>query len=785
MGHTAGTLLTQAALLLLCGGVCAGALLSLCERGNALDSYTPATHSSQQRAPLQIHSQAAAMRFSVVPGVPITTVCVMTYDRDCPATLQLRDEDPGAPGGVAREAYATAATSTASVSEAQWVDEGSWRHGWVAWNASGWQLVPRNRTVFLSIEYPDCRGSDGLVTGHIFEGAAGRNGQRLNMTLLPYGKAPVVAPSGAYLRLIQQSECAPGNPCEAGTAECGSHHYDGCGGYVGCGACGSGTTCFQNRSIAKCYTQGTLSSDPIPVRALPFTHAGTTGQAKDVPSENYCGLGKAMYYEATGDGAYWEVTVQSPDSGTTVRALGSGRQCLEPDRKLDHGFGIGTVKNGRYVLAVSSPRGSVVDYRLTIRSKCGNGDVDGTEECDGGQGCTSSCRCGEGSPCALDPYYYYNRVTCCHDCDALCAKCDRLEWRCSVCPDGLEPRGLGCSRCPNNTYNQGDYRCRLCPTCLECNPANGVCTSVRSGVSEGELLHQFKENGYGEKEFQEALNNALRQNSVGLAKKADGSILIKYIDPVEREKFKGLGSEEGLVLQTVVGAKNRGIWTKDIKMKTNLPQPTVQRALKTLEGRKLIKAVHSVVNKNKKLYMAYDVEPSREITGGAWYNESEFDQELINVLHDQCFSIVSHKGFASAEDVHKSVSETGIFKVALGVEEVRMCLVSLIYDGLVEEIRDPRAPSHENKVIYKPSRLGLIENPLTSIPCSRCPVARECRPDNVIAPSTCPYLRDWLDLPDSGLPADPDRDAADAAAAALPRAAAGGAAAVSRPHATV
>jgi hypothetical protein len=86
-----------------------------------------------------------------------------------------------------------------------------------------------------------------------------------------------------------------------------------------------------------------------------------------------------------------------------------------------------------------------------------------------------------------------------------------------------------------------------------------------------------------------------------------------------------------------------GIWTKDLKIRSNLQQPQARHAwlparsaharsltrlcvarqinkcLKSLEQRKLIKAVKSVASSNRKVYMLYELEPSREITGGAWH----------------------------------------------------------------------------------------------------------------------------------------------------------------------
>jgi DNA-directed RNA polymerase III subunit RPC6 len=61
-----------------------------------------------------------------------------------------------------------------------------------------------------------------------------------------------------------------------------------------------------------------------------------------------------------------------------------------------------------------------------------------------------------------------------------------------------------------------------------------------------------------------------------------------------------------------------GIWTKDLRMRTNLAQPQVTKMLRTLEARALVKSVKSVSNPNRKVYMLAELEPSRDITGGAW-----------------------------------------------------------------------------------------------------------------------------------------------------------------------
>lgn len=55
-----------------------------------------------------------------------------------------------------------------------------------------------------------------------------------------------------------------------------------------------------------------------------------------------------------------------------------------------------------------------------------------------------------------------------------------------------------------------------------------------------------------------------------------------------------------------------------MKFKTNLQQPQITKILKVLEGRSLVKAIKPVSQPSKKFYMLFDLEPAREITGGAW-----------------------------------------------------------------------------------------------------------------------------------------------------------------------
>ena len=107
----------------------------------------------------------------------------------------------------------------------------------------------------------------------------------------------------------------------------------------------------------------------------------------------------------------------------------------------------------------------------------------------------------------------------------------------------------------------------------------------------------------------------------------------------------------------------RGIWTRDIKVATNIPQHTLTKTLKILEQRSLVKSVRSVVSKSKKLYMLYDVMPAKEITGGPWYSDQEFDHEFVGELGNFVVQVVRTAGMLELGTIAEKVRISGISKV--------------------------------------------------------------------------------------------------------------------------
>lgn len=60
------------------------------------------------------------------------------------------------------------------------------------------------------------------------------------------------------------------------------------------------------------------------------------------------------------------------------------------------------------------------------------------------------------------------------------------------------------------------------------------------------------------------------------------------------EQIKNADNEEKVVFDIIKDAENIGIWIRDIRVRSNLSMPQLNKILKSLENRKLIKAVKSV-----------------------------------------------------------------------------------------------------------------------------------------------------------------------------------------------
>ncbi|XP_053713746.1 DNA-directed RNA polymerase III subunit RPC6 isoform X2 [Synchiropus splendidus] len=262
-----------------------------------------------------------------------------------------------------------------------------------------------------------------------------------------------------------------------------------------------------------------------------------------------------------------------------------------------------------------------------------------------------------------------------------------------------------------------------------------------------------------------AINKLLSLGQLDLLRNSSG-LLYRLKDPKNTSKMKGSDNQEKLVYQIIEDAGNKGIWSRDIRFKSNLPLTEINKILKNLESKKLIKAVKSVAASKKKVYMLYNLQPDRSVTGGAWYSDQDFESEFVEVLNQQCFKFLQSKAetardsmqspmvqrnssFATSHEVWKYISELGISKVDLSMDDIETILNTLIYDGKVEmtviAAKEGTVGSVDGQMkLYRGVNTIIAPTGLVKTPCGLCPVFDDCHEGGEISPSTCIYMNEWL-----------------------------------------
>ncbi|ORY40367.1 RNA polymerase Rpc34 [Rhizoclosmatium globosum] len=259
-------------------------------------------------------------------------------------------------------------------------------------------------------------------------------------------------------------------------------------------------------------------------------------------------------------------------------------------------------------------------------------------------------------------------------------------------------------------------------------------------------------------------------------------LFFKARDINEANKTRDLSQNEKIVYNFIKSEKSKGIWSKDIKSKSGLHIQVVTDCIKTLEKYRLIKSVKSVKNPTRKLYMLFDLTPSEEITGGAWYTDQELDVAFIEGLTDMVFKFIGnrsypkptssyasngdetdaaqliyppdHTGYATTKDVHAFLKKSGVLKVDLGIMDVQMLVDRLWYDGKVTRIRKLGGDEVIEVWMYRTVRgqsVGAISGGgggvwWTDTPCGKCAVAQFCKSGGPVSPEGCVYFSKWLEF---------------------------------------
>ncbi|KAF5304911.1 hypothetical protein FQR65_LT00795 [Abscondita terminalis] len=251
------------------------------------------------------------------------------------------------------------------------------------------------------------------------------------------------------------------------------------------------------------------------------------------------------------------------------------------------------------------------------------------------------------------------------------------------------------------------------------------------------------------------INKLLKAGTLELFKDKN-TLLYKYKDPSKKSEIKGSDNEEKVVYKIIEEAGNKGIWIRDIRFKSNLNMTQLNKVLKSLETKKYIKAVKSVAASKKKVYMLYNLEPDSSVTGGAWYQDQDFESEFVDVLNQQCYRFLEGKresavklgdgplmcrnrSYVTATDVHKFISELGISKVQLSVPDIESILYTVVLDNKAERTVNPNG-----EYLYRAIKPFLNPPGVVRTTCGICPIVERCGDAGLINPKSCKYMTEWF-----------------------------------------
>jgi DNA-directed RNA polymerase III subunit RPC6 len=208
----------------------------------------------------------------------------------------------------------------------------------------------------------------------------------------------------------------------------------------------------------------------------------------------------------------------------------------------------------------------------------------------------------------------------------------------------------------------------------------------QGGVANSALKTKFGSNEYPN--LVPIINELVQASRLVMSRIGD-ELFYNLVSNEMANKFSGLDVTAKTVYQVIEKAGNMGIWTKDIRTQTNLQQQALTKIFKTLETRRLIKPVKSVAAKAKKLYMAYHLTPAKELTGGPWYTELEFDHEFINEMRKflmQCVLRINSGMGVSIAEIKEKIVQANISKVELSIDDVHQLMQTLAFDQLIDQL---------------------------------------------------------------------------------------------------
>lgn len=126
---------------------------------------------------------------------------------------------------------------------------------------------------------------------------------------------------------------------------------------------------------------------------------------------------------------------------------------------------------------------------------------------------------------------------------------------------------------------------------------NWLLSTVRSGPPVDRDCTEFGRGAHccrARRARADACHGATHQGRIVLAR-SQGDIRYCAARPEDAAKFAGMTIEDRLVYQLIEKSGKLGIWTRDLLQQSNLHRNVLNKIIKSMENKRLIKSVKSVV----------------------------------------------------------------------------------------------------------------------------------------------------------------------------------------------
>uniref|UniRef100_A0A7E4VKX3 DNA-directed RNA polymerase III subunit RPC6 n=1 Tax=Panagrellus redivivus TaxID=6233 RepID=A0A7E4VKX3_PANRE len=241
------------------------------------------------------------------------------------------------------------------------------------------------------------------------------------------------------------------------------------------------------------------------------------------------------------------------------------------------------------------------------------------------------------------------------------------------------------------------------------------------------------------------INHMLGTKIVEMVKNADGNVVLRLCKGTQ---LSGSTPEEQLVFSLIEEAGATGLWIREIRDRSGLTETQMKRVLKTLEKKKLVKAIKAV-GTTRKCYMLYNLDADESVSGGVFYSNQEVDSGFVKTLIDVSVAFLSrrHKQAQRENTTKLDVLKASCVHVSEVAEFIRQNNVCTVAFG-EEDVEHILELAWKRNRVYKQDSSGYYRYRATKAGvdgtsyaiCNFCPVRSECRVGHKISPETCVYF---------------------------------------------